>query len=139
MALNKAYFVALGRDAYRQASQDDCAIPTFGQGTSWQAKAFAEGWKAAQAEAKQVAQVEPECGAIFDRFDICEAHYLLESDYNVGGVLQERPSNIRRSMSTGYQLSRMNFKPAPGLSYETMTDNGKDIYDNLVKRYKLPE
>lgn len=83
---------------------------------------------------------ESECsGAVFDRFDICEAHYILESDYNVSGVLQERPSNIRRRMSTGFQLSRMGFKPAPNLSYESMTDNGRAIYDELVKRYKLPE
>ena len=50
---------------------------------------------------------------MFDRFDICEAHYALEVDYNVGGVLQERPSNQRRNMSTDYQLHRMGFRPSP--------------------------
>lgn len=76
--------------------------------------------------------------AIFDRFDICEAHCVLEWDYNVSGVLQERPSNQRRRMSTDFQLSRMGFKPSPNLCYESLTDNGKDIYDDLVKRYNLP-
>jgi len=28
--------------------------------------------------------------AYFDRFDICEAYAYLETDYNVGGMLQER-------------------------------------------------
>jgi len=50
-------------------------------------------------------------------FDLMEAHYLLESDFNVSGVLQERPSNQRRKMSTGFQLNRMGFHPRPGLSY----------------------
>lgn len=83
--------------------------------------------------------VTPDDVATFDRYDICEAHYILECDYNVSGVLRERPSNIRRNMSSGYQLHRMGFKPAPSLSFETMTDNGRAIYREFVKRYKLPE
>jgi len=70
-------------------------------------------------------------------FDLMEAHYLLESDFNVSGVLQERPSNQRRSMSTGFQLNRMGFHPMPSLSYETLSDNGKQIYMSLVFRYGL--
>lgn len=46
----------------------------------------------------------------FDRFDICEAYYALENDYNVSGVLQERPSNQRRNMSTDFQLHRMGYR-----------------------------
>lgn len=42
-------------------------------------------------------------------FDICQAHAQLESDYNVGGMLWERPSNRRRNESTGCQLSRMEY------------------------------
>lgn len=75
----------------------------------------------------------------FDRFDICEAHYVLEYDYHVGGWLQERPSNRRRSDSTGCQLHRMRFKPRYDISYETLTKNGKEIYDELVARYGLPK
>ncbi len=29
-------------------------------------------------------------------FDICQAHAQLESDYNMGGIVRERPSNRRR-------------------------------------------
>ncbi|MCX7408679.1 MAG: hypothetical protein NTZ32_11420 [Planctomycetales bacterium] len=43
----------------------------------------------------------------FDTFDICEAHYQLEVDYNLGGWLHERPSNQRRMEATHVQLHRM--------------------------------
>lgn len=42
-------------------------------------------------------------------FDICQAHMQLESDYNAGGWLQERPSNARRREATSRQLSRIGF------------------------------
>lgn len=74
----------------------------------------------------------------FDLFDICEAHYLLECDYNVNGWLLERPANQRRKEATYVQLHRIGFSPSPALSYETLTDNGRDIYDLLVRRYGLP-
>ena len=75
----------------------------------------------------------------YDSFDICEAHWLLECDYNVNGWLRERPSNQRRMEATAVQLHRMWFRPAVGLSYETMSDNGREIYDMLVERYNLPK
>lgn len=75
----------------------------------------------------------------FDRFDICEAHCVLEWDYNVGGWLHERPSNQRRMESTGVQLHRMGFHPRLDLSYDTLTENGQEIYDELVVRYGLPK
>jgi hypothetical protein len=75
----------------------------------------------------------------FDIFDICEAHYILECDYNVGGWLHERPSNRRRMESTDVQLHRMGFKPSPMLgSYDDLSENGQAIYDELVERYGLP-
>ena len=43
--------------------------------------------------------------AEFNRFDIAEAHCVLEWDYNDGGWLQERPSNQKRMESTGVQLA----------------------------------
>lgn len=86
-----------------------------------------------------IESVEATRAATFDRFDICEAHYILESDYNVGGILRERPSNQRRNMSSGFQLSRMGFKPSPNLSFETLSENGQELYKVLVKRYQLPE
>ena len=42
-------------------------------------------------------------------FAVCQAHQQLESDYNVGGILRERPSNGRRNESTGTQLARMSY------------------------------
>lgn len=75
----------------------------------------------------------------FDRFDICEAYCALEWDYNKGGWLHERPSNRRRMESIGVQLHRMQFKPAPNLSYNTLTDNGREIYDQAVERFGLPK
>lgn len=68
----------------------------------------------------------------FDRFDICAAHRQMESDYNVGGVLQERESNKRRNMSTGYQLHRMRYRPSP---LGDMTPNAWVIYRMLQTRY----
>lgn len=44
-----------------------------------------------------------------NRFNICQAYQQLESDYNVGGWLHERPSNQRRKESIACQLSRMGF------------------------------
>lgn len=44
-----------------------------------------------------------------NRFNICQAYAQLESDYNLGGLLQERPSNQRRRESIGCQLARMGF------------------------------
>ncbi len=73
----------------------------------------------------------------FDRIDICEAHCCLEWDYNVGGWLRERPSNRRRMESTAVQLNRMNFRPTTGLCFEVLTENGQEIYLDLVDRYGL--
>lgn len=59
----------------------------------------------------------------FDRFDIAEAYYLYFCDYHGGQGSKE------------YQrLSRMGryFRPRPSLSYETLSENGQAIYDNLV-------
>ena len=41
----------------------------------------------------------------FDRFDICEAHAVLEWDYNSGGWLHERPSNVRRGDRRTFDIS----------------------------------
>jgi len=78
----------------------------------------------------------------FDRFDIVEAYYLIEVYYNVGGWLHERSSNVRRGVARGFigeathvQLARIAFNPRSNLSYDTLTDNGKAIYDRLVELY----
>lgn len=72
----------------------------------------------------------------FDRFDICDAYALIEAEYHVSGVLRERASNQRRNMSTGFQLHRMEFRQSPLFrGFESLSDNGKEIYSNLVDRY----
>lgn len=75
--------------------------------------------------------------AYFDRFDICAAYAQLESDYNVGGWLRERPSNQRRHESCGVQLHRMGYKPGP--HGPEMTENAQEIYDEAVVRLGLPD
>lgn len=74
--------------------------------------------------------------ANFDRFDICEAYYQLEVDYNSGGWLHERPSNQRRKEATHVQLHRMKFDVGDGWQgYESLSDNGREIYHELRHRY----
>ena len=73
----------------------------------------------------------------YDSFDICEAHCVLEGDYNRDGWLRERPSNQRRMESTSTQLHRMGFRGDWSLCYGTLTENGKAIYDALLVRYGL--
>lgn len=74
----------------------------------------------------------------FNRFDICEAYACLEWDYNLGGWLHERSSNQRRREATAVQLHRMQFHARPNLSTDTLTENGREIYDAAVQRLNLP-
>lgn len=76
--------------------------------------------------------------AHFDRFDICEAYAVLEWDWNSGGWLQERPSNQRRREATACQLDRLQFRARPDLCYDTLTENGREIYDEAEQRLGLP-
>lgn len=73
----------------------------------------------------------------FDRFDICEAYAVLEWDWHSGGWLVERPSNRRRMESTDVQLHRMGFRPRPDLEFDTLTENGKEIYRDAEERFGL--
>ena len=57
----------------------------------------------------------------FNSFDIVEAHYLFLTQYHEG---QGSKKYSRLSKITTY------FKPAP--SGITLTDNGLEIYNNLV-------
>ena len=65
-----------------------------------------------------------------DRFNICQAHAQLESDYNVGGWLRERPSNQRRRESIGCQLARMGFSNPYGWVDITAEPSGDDDPDD---------
>lgn len=79
-------------------------------------------------------------------FDIYQAHAQLESDYNVGGIVIERPSNRRRNESTGCQLARMKFNPGmrwvdicnPSDCDDSDDENVRDIYLQNVLAWGLP-
>lgn len=66
---------------------------------------------------------------------------MLESDYNIGGILLERPSNARRNESTGCQLARMQYSPGMGgssIADEDLEENICEIYLDKVLQWKLP-
>ena len=84
---------------------------------------------------------------MLNRFAICQAYSQLESDYNVGGILQERPSNQRRNESTGVQLSRIGYSsPYQWVDITAESDDCDDpadedvreIYMYAVLRLNLP-
>ena len=78
-------------------------------------------------------------------FAVCQAHQQLEADYNVGGILRERPSNRRRNESTGVQLARMDYRTGFWVDIENPEENEgpddeavRDIYILNVLNWKLP-
>ena len=80
-------------------------------------------------------------------FDICQAHAQLESDYNVGGWVRERPSNQRRNESTSCQLSRLGYVDNhrwvdiygdPEEDMDPGDEDVRDIYIQNVLSWKLP-
>ena len=80
------------------------------------------------------------------RFSICQAHAQLESDYNVGGIVRERPSNARRNESTACQLSRIGYSNAfdwvdicnPSDLDDGDADEVRSIYLHNVLKWGLP-
>jgi hypothetical protein len=64
----------------------------------------------------------------FDRWDICEAYYIYAVEYMNG---QNSPE-----MRVLYRLHKMGYKPA-GFhgGYDSLSENGKAIYQSLVQRY----
>ena len=73
-----------------------------------------------------------------NRFDIAEGHAVLEWDYNMGGWLRERPSNQRRLEATSVQLNRLQFRARPDLCFDTLEEDGKEVYLTNVLRWGLP-
>lgn len=80
-------------------------------------------------------------------FDICQAHAQLESDYNSGGWLRERPSNLRRNESTSCQLSRVGYSDphrwvdvlgTDGDECGGDDDDVREVYLRNVLRFGLP-
>lgn len=69
-----------------------------------------------------------------DVFAIAQAHAQLESDYNVGGWLRERPSNRRRNESTSCQLARLKYRNTYGwVDIYAERDDSDDPQDEDVR------
>ena len=64
---------------------------------------------------------------MFDRFDIVEAYYCFFMEWYCG---QNCPLYARLCRMYGY------FKPRPDLSSDTLSENGKEIYDAIVASEK---
>jgi len=62
----------------------------------------------------------------FDRFDICEAYFMYASLYHKGQWSKE--------YEIFGKLYNIEFEPSPLLSEETLTENGKEIFNNLIKK-----
>ena len=78
-------------------------------------------------------------------FAVCQAHQQLEADYNVEGILRERPSNKRRNESTGVQLARMDYRTNFWVDIENPEEHEgpddeavRDIYILNVLNWNLP-
>ena len=68
----------------------------------------------------------------FDRFDICEAHYLLAMLWH-GGMGCSLYGKFA-------QLERIEFRPSPMLSGpEDLTENGREIYEQLLETHGFSE
>lgn len=61
---------------------------------------------------------------MFNRFDILSAYYVYGSENHAGQWTKEY-AYIGRVLNCG-------FRPADSLSYESLSDNGKEIHDGLV-------
>ena len=63
----------------------------------------------------------------FDRFDILSAYYLYGSTYNNGQGSKEY-AYMGRALNAG-------FNPSPIFSLDSLSDNGRAIYQQLVDNY----
>ena len=61
----------------------------------------------------------------FDRFDIVEAYYLFFVHYHDG---QYSEKYARLSKMSEY------FRPAVNLGVDSLTENGLEIYNNLIEK-----
>ena len=89
----------------------------------------------------------PHMDSPVDIFSIAQAHAQLESDYNQGGWLRERPSNQRRNESTSCQLARLKYRNTygwvdicaePGECDDPGDEDVRDIYLINVLKLDLP-
>ena len=62
----------------------------------------------------------------FDKFDICSAYYLFGMNYH-SGQGSKAYAYMSRAKACG-------FKPGPLFCYHSLSDNGKEIYTNLLSK-----
>lgn len=65
---------------------------------------------------------------MFDRFDILSAYYLFGMLYH-GGQGTKEYAYMCRALNCG-------FGPGPNFGFKSLTDNGKEIYLNIVAQLK---
>jgi hypothetical protein len=66
----------------------------------------------------------------FDRFDICEAYYVFACLWHGG-----QTSEIYKIFG---QLERMSFKPSMSLGLETLSENSREIFNQLCEKHGFP-
>lgn len=84
----------------------------------------------------------------YNSSDICDAYYIFACDwhgystvmtvptgYGLDKTFRNRPSD---HSDIECQLSRMGYKPACNLTFETLTENGKFIYAAICDRFSYP-
>lgn len=71
----------------------------------------------------------------FDRFDVAEAHYCFCCDYHGG---QRCPLYARIGRITS-RTGKIQLRPRPDLSADTLSENAREIYDELVRRMDAEE
>jgi len=63
-------------------------------------------------------------GTTFDRFDICEAYWCYAVEHHDGQWSKEYALHS--------VFERIRFKPRPNLSSDTLDENAREIFDQLV-------
>lgn len=69
----------------------------------------------------------------FDRFDIAEAYSVYSMHWNINGSTRR---DVVLGRNIGVQLSRLRFRARPDLDEDTLTENGRYVYDNLVAKWE---
>lgn len=70
-----------------------------------------------------------------EHFDIVEAWFVWLCGHHCGIVSGRDHKNWWMSYNRlSTEFNKLKFKPAPNLSYETMSEESREIYDNLCRR-----
>jgi hypothetical protein len=69
----------------------------------------------------------------FNRFDICEAYLMYYINYHMSGMTRRCEIKNR---GIEYQLYKMKFMVSPILTESTLSENARDIYHELIRRWE---